>query len=259
MDDFNALTGLAGKVALVTGAGSGIGRAVVARLAAAGASVVAADLDEASAQTAAAALSAAGAHAVAVGGDVRDWSTGEALAQAALSRFGALDILVNCAGLFPSGPALELDEAHWDLLLDVNLKGALHVSQACGRRMRDLGQGGAIVNIASIQGLRPRAGKAAYASSKAGLIALTQVLAQELAPHGVRVNAVAPGPVVTEGAATAGGEGSEAARAAYIARLPLGRFGTPDEIAVAVHFLASPASSWMTGATLVIDGGALLT
>jgi len=259
MDDFNALTGLAAKVAVITGAGSGIGRAVAARLAAAGASVVAADLDEASAQTAAATLSATGAQAVGIGGDVRDWATGEALAQAAMSRFGALDILVNCAGLFPSRPGLELDEAHWDLLLDVNLKGALSVSQACGRRMRDLGRGGAIVNIASIQGLRPRAGKAAYAASKAGLIALTQVLAQELAPHGVRVNAVAPGPVITEGAATVGGEGSEAARAAYIARLPLGRFGAPDEVAVAVQFLASPAASWITGATLVIDGGAILT
>ena len=259
MDDFNGLTGLAGRGAVVTGAGSGIGRAVAARLAAAGASVVAADIDETTAQAAAAALSAAGARAVGVGGDVRDWATGEVLAQVALSRFGALDILINGAGLFPSGPALDLDEAHWDLVLDVNLKGALNVSQACGRRMRDLGRGGAIVNIASIQGLHPRAGKAAYASSKAGLIALTKVLAQELAPHGVRVNAVAPGPVLTEGATAAGGDGSEAARAAYIARLPLGRFGRPDEIAVAVQFLASPAAGWITGATLVIDGGALLT
>jgi len=259
MDDFNALTGLAGKVAVVTGAASGIGRAVAARLSAAGASLVAADLDEAGAHAAAAGLSAAGAAAIGVGGDVRDWQAGEALAEAATQRFGALDILVNCAGLFPSAAALELDEAHWDLVLDVNLKGALNVSQACGRRMRDLGRGGAIVNIASIQALHPRAGKAAYASSKAGLIALTQVLAQELAPHRVRVNAVAPGPVMSEGAAAAGEAASEAARAAYIARLPLGRFGTPDEVAVAVQFLASPAAGWITGATLVIDGGALLT
>ena len=260
MEDFNALTGLAGRVAVVTGAASGIGRAVAARLAGAGALLVAADLEEAGARAAAAAISADGTRAIGVAGDVRDWATGEAVAQAAAARFGRLDILVNCAGLFPSGAALELDEAHWDLLLDTNLKGALSLSQACGRRMRDLGRGGAIVNIASIQGLRPRVGKAAYASSKAGLIALTQVLAQELAPHGIRVNAVAPGPVLTEAAAAAG-EGArhaEAARAAYIARLPLGRFGTPDEVAVAVQFLASPAAGWITGATLVIDGGALV-
>jgi len=257
MDDFNALTGLAGKVAVVTGAASGIGWAVAARLSAAGAAVVAADLDEASAQAAAANLSAGGARAIGLGGDVRDWACGEAVASAATARFGALDILVNCAGLFPSGAALDLGEAHWDLVLDVNLKGALNLSQACARRMRDLGAGGAIVNIASIQGLRPKVGKAAYAASKAGLISLTQVLAQELAPHGVRVNALAPGPVLTEGALAAAGEAAGAA--AYAARLPLGRFGTPDEIAVAAQFLASPAAAWITGTTLVIDGGALLT
>jgi 3-oxoacyl-[acyl-carrier protein] reductase/2-deoxy-D-gluconate 3-dehydrogenase len=253
MDDFNALTGLAGKTAVVTGAASGIGRAVALRLAAAGAAVVAVDLDAAGAEATAAAC----ATAIGLAGDVRDWATGEAAAEAAIVRFGGLDILVNGAGLYPSGAALDLDEAHWDQLLDVNLKGAMILSQACGRRMRDQDRGGAIVNVASIQGLRPKACKAAYASSKAGLIALTQVLAQELAPHAVRVNAVAPGPVLTEGAAAAGG--SEAARDAYVARLPLGRFGTPDEVAVAVQFLASPAAGWITGATLVIDGGALLT
>jgi 3-oxoacyl-[acyl-carrier protein] reductase/2-deoxy-D-gluconate 3-dehydrogenase len=179
----------------------------------------------------------------------------------AVDRFGRLDVLVNCAGLYPSSPALDLDEAHWDGLLDVNLKGAMAVSQACARRMRDLGHGGAIVNIASIQALRPKPGKAAYAASKAGLIALTQVLAQELAAHGVRVNALVPGPVLTEGAAAAGAglADAEAARAAYVSRLPLGRFGTPDEIAVAAHFLASPAAGWITGAALVVDGGAVLT
>ena len=137
----------------------------------------------------------------------------------------------------------------------------MSVSQACGRRMRDFDRGGAIVNIASIQGLRPKPGKSAYAASKAGLIALTQVLAQELAPYGVRVNALAPGPVQTAAATAAGAHtvDAEAVRAAYIARLPLGRFGTPEEIAVAAHFLASRAAAWVTGATLVIDGGALLT
>jgi 3-oxoacyl-[acyl-carrier protein] reductase/2-deoxy-D-gluconate 3-dehydrogenase len=220
------------------------------------------DLNGEAALAAAKAIETEGGQALGVGGDVRDWATGEALAEAAAERFGGLDILINCAGLFPSGAALDLDEEHWDRVVDVNLKGAMSVSQACAKRMRDFGRGGAIVSIASVQGLRPKAGKAAYASSKAGLIALTQVLAQELAPHGVRVNAVAPGPVMSEGAAAAGaaaGEGAQAARTAYLARLPLGRFGTPEEIAVAVHFLASPAAGWITGATLAIDGGSLLT
>jgi NAD(P)-dependent dehydrogenase (short-subunit alcohol dehydrogenase family) len=259
MDDFNTLTALTNKVAVVTGAASGIGLAVARRLSAAGAAVVIGDLNGAAAEAAAAGL---GGKAVAVAGDVCAWATGEALAQAAADHFGGLDILINCAGLFPSGAALDLTEAHWDQVVDVNLKGAMSLSQACGRRMRDFGRGGAIVNIASVQGLRPKAGKAAYASSKAGLIALTEVLAQELAAHGVRVNAVAPGPVMSEGALAAGAaraEGGEAARAAYIARLPLGRFGTPEEIATAVHFLASPAAAWITGATLTIDGGSVLT
>ncbi len=259
MDDFNALTRLDGKVAVVTGAASGIGRATALRLAAAGAAVLAADLDAAGAAATAAACVSAGGQAQATGGDIRDWSTGEAMAGAAVAELGGLDILVNCAGLFPSGAALDLDEGHWDQLLDVNLKGAMSLSQACARRMCDAGRGGAIVNIASIQGLRPRAGKAAYAASKAGLIALTQVLAQELAAHGVRVNALAPGPVLTEAAVEAGGSATGAATAAaYLARLPLGRFGSPEEIAVAVQFLASPAAAWITGATLAIDGGALL-
>jgi NAD(P)-dependent dehydrogenase (short-subunit alcohol dehydrogenase family) len=260
MDDFNALTGLDGKVALVTGAASGIGRATALRLAAAGAAVAAADIDAAGAAATAAACVVAQGRAVAVCGDVREWAEGERMAEAAVRAFGGLEILVNCAGLFPSAPALELEEAHWDHLLDVNLKGAMSLSQACGRRMRDGGRGGAIVNIASIQGLRPRAGKAAYAASKAGVIALTQVLAQELAVHGVRVNALAPGPVLTEAALAAGASAAgSGAAAAYIARLPLGRFGSPEEIAVAVQFLASPAAAWITGATLAIDGGALLS
>ncbi|MDO9487679.1 MAG: SDR family oxidoreductase, partial [Sphingomonadaceae bacterium] len=168
------------------------------------------------------------------------------------------DILINCAGLYPSGPLLDLDEAHWDRLLDVNLKATMRMTQAIGRGMVERGRG-SIVNIASVQAFRPTAGKAAYAASKAGVIALTQVSAIELAPA-VRVNAVTPGPIMTDvvKAAIARGGASAPVTARRITQVPLGRLGEPDEVARVVQFLASPAAAFVTGAAWTIDGGALL-
>ena len=248
MQSLGDLFALGGQTAVVTGAATGIGEAVARRLAAAGARLMLVDLDETRVAAVAADL---GAQWLAA--DVSDWGAADRVSAAVDA-----DILVNSAGLYPSGPLLELDEAHWDLLLDVNLKATMRMTQALGRGMVARGRG-AIVNIASVQSFRPTAGKAAYAASKAGVVALTQVSAIELAPA-VRVNAVAPGPILTEAA-----KASVAARpegVAFIARrlsqVPVGRMGEPDEVARVVQFLVSPAAGFVTGATWTIDGGALL-
>ncbi len=242
------LCALGGQRAIVTGAATGIGEAVARRFADAGADLLLIDRDETLLAAVAGSLGAR-AHAA----DVTDWDMAERVA-ASIDA----DILVNCAGLYPSGPLLELDESHWDRLLDVNLKATMRMTQAVGRGMVDRGRG-AIVNIASVQAFRPTAGKAAYAASKAGVIALTQVSAIELAPA-VRVNAVTPGPIMTDAvkAAVARAGGSAPLTARRISQVPLGRLGEPDEVARVVQFLASPAAAFVTGAAWTIDGGALL-
>jgi NAD(P)-dependent dehydrogenase (short-subunit alcohol dehydrogenase family) len=242
------LCALDGHRAIITGAATGIGEAVARRFADAGAELLLVDRDAALLATVAGALGARSQVA-----DVTDWDMAERIAAAIDS-----DILVNCAGLYPSGPLLELDEAHWDRLLDVNLKATMRMTQAVGRGMVDRGRG-SIVNIASVQAFRPTAGKAAYAASKAGVIALTSVSAIELAPA-VRVNAVTPGPIMTDvvKAAIARGGATAPITARRISQVPLGRLGEPDEVARVVQFLASPAAAFVTGAAWTIDGGALL-
>lgn len=248
MRSLGDLCSLDGQRAIVTGAATGIGEAVARRFADAGAQLLLIDRDEALLTTVAEALGARSRVA-----DVTDWQMAEQVAAA----FDA-DILINCAGLYPSGPLLDLDEAHWDRLLDVNLKATMRMTQAIGRGMVERGRG-SIVNIASVQAFRPTAGKAAYAASKAGVIALTQVSAIELAPA-VRVNAVTPGPIMTDvvKAAIARGGASAPVTARRITQVPLGRLGEPDEVARVVQFLASPAAAFVTGAAWTIDGGALL-
>lgn len=244
---------LDGRVALVTGGGSGIGRAVARHLAHAGARLILLDRDGDAARDAAAGLGDARAFAA----DISDWSGVDAVLAGALAE-AAPDIVVNAAGIFPSATLFDIGEAHWDSLLDVNLKGTMRVSQIAARRMVETGKAGSIVNIGSVQAQRSTAGKAAYAASKAGLEALTRVLAIELGPQGIRVNAVAPGPVLTEAV--------KAQIAAIAAGAPPGRklerpglrLGDPDEIARVVHFLASPASSFVSGAVWTVDGGATL-
>lgn len=246
------LIGLDGRVAVITGAASGIGFAVARHLHEAGGRVVLVDLNPAAVLGASQRLQGS----TAVAADVSDWGGLESAIGAALDD-AVPDILVNAAGVFPSAPFLDLDEAHWDRLLDINLKGVVRMSQIVARRMRDGGKGGSIVHIGSVQGQRPTAGKAAYAASKAGIEALTRVMARELMPHGIRVNAVAPGPVLTE-AARARMAQIQASGAAAPSGRGAGIIGSPDEIARVVHFLASPAASYVNGAIWRVDGGATL-
>ncbi len=242
-----ATSRLDGRLAIVTGAASGIGRCIARHLGLAGAHLLLVDRDEAG--LAAAQQEMPGAAILAL--DISRWSIDDALKAALDGTVPA--ILINSAGLFPSRAVLDLDEPHWDAVIDVNLKGAVRMAQLVAAMMRDAGQGGAIVNIGSVQGFRPGAGKIAYAASKAGLAAATQVMAREFAPFGIRVNAVAPGPVLTEAtqkaiAAAGGAPGT----------VPPG-VAQPDEIARVVHFLASPAASFVNGAIWTVDGGATLS
>lgn len=252
--------GLWGKTAIVTGGAMGIGAAIAARLAEAGAFVVIADINEEAAQDTAVKIAQDGGNAVALAADASRVADTQRIVSEAVRTFGHVDILVNDAGVFPFAPALELTESQWDRVLDINLKGTFFYSQAAARQMIAQGTPGAIVNIASIDGLHPTGYLAHYDASKGGVVMVTKSLAKELGPHGIRVNAIAPGGVATPGVerATAPSANGAASATDSMANIPLGRIGQPDEIAMAALFLASPASSYMTGSLVVVDGGYLL-
>jgi 3-oxoacyl-[acyl-carrier protein] reductase len=241
---------LAGKVAMVTGGARGIGRSIALLLAQRGADVAVVDLDSEGAAAVAAEIEALGRRAtglranVSVEADVRD---SVAAVEAVL---GPIDILVNNAGLTRDGFMARMSEADWDLVLDVNLKGAFLLSKAVSRGMMKQ-RSGSIVNMASVVGRRGNAGQVNYSAAKAGLIGLTKSLARELASRNVRVNAIAPGYIQTE--MTAGL--SEAVKETIVGGTPLGRMGTPDDVAQAVAFLASDAAAFITGTVLPVDGG----
>jgi glucose 1-dehydrogenase/2-deoxy-D-gluconate 3-dehydrogenase len=257
------LINLDGQVAIVTGAGMGIGQAVALRLAEAGAAVVLADVQDAAAQDTAARIRADGGRAEALHADAASVADAQRVVSAAQEAFGRLDILVNNAGIFPFSPLLETTEALWDRVLDVNLKGAFFYSQAAGRRMVEAGRGGRIVNVASVDALFPSGNLAHYDASKGGMVMLTKALAKELGAHGIRVNAVAPGGVDTPGARQAGAD--VMARLHLPADTPaapprslLGRYATADEMARVVFFLCTPLADFLTGSLIVADGGYLL-
>ncbi len=247
---------LMGKLAVVTGGGAGIGKAIALRLAEEGADIVIGDIDESAAGNAVAQITALGRRAVSVLTDVTDKGQIESLMGNA-RQLGRVDILVNNAGVEHVTPPLEIGEAEWDQILAVNLKGTFLCSQVVAGAMITDGNGGKIVNVGSIAGIRAPRNGPHYASSKAGVHMLTKQFALELAQHNVTVNAVAPG-VIKNGLSTRHSL-SDPERAEQIGRsVPLGRLGSPRDVANAVLFLASAEADYITGTVLPVDGGFLI-
>jgi glucose 1-dehydrogenase/3-oxoacyl-[acyl-carrier protein] reductase len=246
-----------GAVAFVTGGGSGIGRAICARLASEGASVAVADLNAEGAAATVDSITAAGGRAQAFSLDVRDRSQVRAARDGAVEAFGRITQLVNCAGLVTMHSLDELTDDDWDLVLDVNLKGTWIVAQEVSRAIAEAG-GGSIVNLSTIEAEVVVSSRGYcqvhYNASKGGVRMLTKALAVELARHHIRVNAVAPGPIATDFVSLEGVTSPEAWE--YMEpRLLVKRVGRPDDVAAAVSFLLSDDAQWITGVHLPVDGG----
>jgi NAD(P)-dependent dehydrogenase (short-subunit alcohol dehydrogenase family) len=250
------------KVVIITGGGAGIGLGIARCCAEEGAAVVLAQRRTELAERAAATLRAGGHHALGLGCDVSRRADVQALVAAAVEAFDRLDVLVNNAAL--TGAAVEarpfLDESdeHWRRIIDVNLNGAFICTQEAARRMIAQGGGGSIINISSVAQYAAQEHAAPYCASKAGLDGLTKAAAIELAPHGIRVNSVAPGDIDTEASHAVVEQAAErGATGKFFRYTPLGRRGRPEEIGQIVAFLASDAASFVTGATWLADGGFL--
>lgn len=248
------LLDLSSKVALVTGAGSGIGRAIALRFAEAGAAVVVHYHSSAGgAEETVGRIENAGGHAVSLAADLIQSDAVAALAGRTIEHFGRLDILVNNAGVYPLDPLIDMRAEAWDTVIDANLRSVFLATQAAARRMIEQGQGGAMVNIATIEAENPAPLHSHYNAAKAGVVMLTRSAASELGPHGIRVNAVSPGLIWRPGIEEQWPDGVERwGRAA-----PLERLGRPEDVADACLFLASPAARWITGANLLVDGGVM--
>jgi NAD(P)-dependent dehydrogenase (short-subunit alcohol dehydrogenase family) len=243
------------KVAIVTGAGGGIGHAISAAFAAEGAKVLCADIDGERASAAAAAITAAGGVAKALACDVSQSAAARGAVAAAVDGFGALHILINNAAVFPRNATIpELEDAEWERALAVNIGGAFHMSKHAIPRIKASG-GGSIIHIASQMGRVGNRGDAAYCATKGALLALAKAMALDHAGDGIRINTLSPGGVATEQMVREFGDMATAERNWGRARHPLGRLGRPEEIARAAVFLASDESSFMTGTDLLVDGG----
>lgn len=242
---------LKGKTAVVTGGSRGLGRAICLELAAGGANLVFCFAgNEAAAQETAQACRALGAEVDYLRCNVTDSTQVKELMETAVQRFGRIDILVNNAGITRDGLMLTMKESDFDQVVETNLKGTFLCMKAVARQMIKQ-RYGRIINLSSVVGLRGNAGQVNYAASKAGVIGMTKSLAKELASRGVTVNAVAPGFMETDMTAAL----SEAARAATLAAVPMGRMGTAEDVAQAVAFLASDCAGYITGQVLGVDGG----
>lgn len=242
---------LQGQVALVTGGSRGIGLAVASELASAGARVAVVARDEARAQAAADGLPGEGHRGY--GADVADPEAVNALVKRVEEELGSLDVLVNNAGITRDNVLMRIRDDDWDAVLDTNLRGVFNTIRAASRGMMKR-RAGRVINITSVVGITGNKGQANYAASKAGVIGLTKSVAKELASRGVLVNAVAPGYIETDMTSDL----PEAARDALMSQIALGRLGKPDDIAPVVRFLAGPGAAYITGQTLVVDGGMVM-
>lgn len=246
------MNSLQDKVALVTGASKGIGAGIAKALARAGASVV---VNYASSKSGADkvidAISKAGGKAIAEKGDISNTAEAKKLVETAVKQYGRLDIVVNNSGVFEMKTIEEITDEHFHRQFNINVLGLLHVTQAAVPHLRN---GASVINVSSVVSRLTPPGSAVYTGTKGAIDAITGVLARELAPRGIRVNAVNPGLVETEGTHSAGMIGSDWEKG-LVAQTPLGRTGQPRDIADVVVFLASDASRWMTGETLTVSGG----
>jgi 3-oxoacyl-[acyl-carrier protein] reductase len=244
---------LTNQIAVVTGAGRGIGRAIALKFAAEGADVAVVSRTPENSGKVAAEIRALGRKAWAHAVDVADAAAVAAAAEKILAETGKVDILVNNAGVTRDGLVMRMSDADWDAVLDTNLKGAFLVTKAFSRAMIKA-RAGRIVNISSVIGLIGNAGQCNYAASKAGLIGFTQSCAREFAGRGITVNAIAPGFIETDMTA----ELNEALRAEILKKIPLGCLGQADDIAAAALYLAGPAGRYVTGQVLTVDGGMVM-
>jgi 3-oxoacyl-[acyl-carrier protein] reductase len=244
---------LANQIAVVTGAGRGIGRAIALKFANEGADVVVVSRTQENSEKVAAEIRALGRRAWAFVVDVADAAAVNAAADKILADCGKVDILVNNAGVTRDGLLMRMSDADWDTVIDTNLKGAFLVTKSFSRAMIKA-RSGRIINISSVIGLIGNAGQCNYAASKAGLIGFTQSCAKELAGRGITVNAIAPGFIQTDMTS----ELKEEMRAALLKQIPLGSFGEADDIAGAALYLASPSARYVTGQVLTVDGGMVM-
>jgi len=243
---------LTGRTAIVTGAGAGIGKGIASGLAAFGARIAVLELQEEPARRTAAEIVAAGGEALALPTDVRDGDAVSRAVAATVERFGTVDVLVNNVGGTFAAPFLEVAEKGWDALVRTNLKTVLNGTRVAAPRMIEGGRGGSILNVVSIEAERAAPSYAVYAACKAAVVSFTRSMALELAPHRIRVNAIAPDICMTEGLERMLGE-ADRARHAFL--VPLGRAGVPEDVAGAAVFLASDLAAYVTGVTLPVDGG----